>query len=526
MIQYKVFAAFLAFRILSVFVVKTWYVPDEYWQSLEVGHKLTFGYGYLTWEWTKGIRSYIHPLLISALYHALAALGLDDVSYLVLAPRILQAILSSISDYCFYRWSNNSKWSIFFIATSWFWFYTATRTLSNTLETCLTTIALSLYPRITNTIESHNFLWIVAVVCFIRPTAAILWLPLCIYHIRNSIHSTVELLIKRYLLIGLIVGAAAVALDSYAHGDLLLTPLEFFKANVYENIGNFYGAHPWYWYFTIGLPTILGPFTFPYVFAVVQTVQHKDIYPDRFILVITTLFTLIVYSLLPHKEFRFILPLLPICLHITADSLSNWSRKASRLFIWIVALFLVIGNALPAWYLSVQHQRGTIDVMYTIERLAREYKDPDGHSAKFLFLLPCHSTPFYSHVHQNVTMRFLTCQPNFNADENYTDEADQFFAKPAAWIRSHIPVYPPSALPTHIILFDNIEKQLEEFLKKYKLIDTLPHSEYVNDRIGHNVLVYEHVFENAKPKPQERNQFNPAEDETIFDGSQRPHTEL
>lgn len=43
MVAYKVFGAFLALRILSVFVVTTWYVPDEYWQSLEVGHKLAFG---------------------------------------------------------------------------------------------------------------------------------------------------------------------------------------------------------------------------------------------------------------------------------------------------------------------------------------------------------------------------------------------------------------------------------------------------------------------------------------------------
>ena len=41
---YQVFFWFLLFRILSIFLIKTWYVPDEYWQSLEVGHKLAFGY--------------------------------------------------------------------------------------------------------------------------------------------------------------------------------------------------------------------------------------------------------------------------------------------------------------------------------------------------------------------------------------------------------------------------------------------------------------------------------------------------
>lgn len=35
--------ALIAYRIASVFLVRTFYVPDEYWQSLEVAHKLTFG---------------------------------------------------------------------------------------------------------------------------------------------------------------------------------------------------------------------------------------------------------------------------------------------------------------------------------------------------------------------------------------------------------------------------------------------------------------------------------------------------
>lgn len=508
MVQYVVFAAFLLLRILSVFVVKTWYVPDEYWQSLEVGHKLTFGYGYMTWEWSKGIRSYIHPLSIAAVYKALAWLGLDQVEYLVLVPRIIQALLSAFSDYCFYRWSSNSKWSIFLIATSWFWFYTATRTLVNTVETCLTTIALSLYPR-HHQPDSHKFLWIVALVCFIRPTAAILWFPLCIIHMRKSIHSVAELLIKRYLLIAIIVGAAVVAIDSYAYGQFIVTPYEFFKVNVLENVGSSYGQHPWHWYFTVGLPTILGPFTLPFLVAVVQTLQHRHIYPDRCNLLIAILFALGVYSCISHKEFRFILPLLPICLYITADSLKNWSCNASRITIWFVALTLIVFNTVPAVYLSWIHQRGTTDIMLPIERIAREYRDPDGHQAKIIFLMPCHSTPLYSHVHQNVSLRFLTCDPNFNSEDNYTDEADQFYANPAAWLRAHIPVYPKSAMPTHTVLFDSLRPQIGEFLKSYRLIETVRHSNYTDSRVGHNVLLYERIVD--VPVKQEPNLFNAAD---------------
>lgn len=38
-----VFLILLAVRLLSVFFVKTSYVPDEFWQSLEVAHKIVYG---------------------------------------------------------------------------------------------------------------------------------------------------------------------------------------------------------------------------------------------------------------------------------------------------------------------------------------------------------------------------------------------------------------------------------------------------------------------------------------------------
>lgn len=74
---------FFIVRIASVFLVQTWYVADEYWQSLEVAHKFVFDYGDLTWEWKLGIRSYIYPFLILCLYKILHFIKLDYVNLLV-----------------------------------------------------------------------------------------------------------------------------------------------------------------------------------------------------------------------------------------------------------------------------------------------------------------------------------------------------------------------------------------------------------------------------------------------------------
>lgn len=73
----KVVSVILFVRLLSVFLVQTWYVPDEYWQTLEVAHNQAFGYGALTWEWQKGIRSYLYPSIVAILYTVLKYTGLD-----------------------------------------------------------------------------------------------------------------------------------------------------------------------------------------------------------------------------------------------------------------------------------------------------------------------------------------------------------------------------------------------------------------------------------------------------------------
>lgn len=78
-----VFLIFLFVRLASIFIVQTYFVPDEYWQSLEIAHKIVFDYGYLTWEWVLGIRSYIYPLIIAGLYKILAVLGLDSAEAIV-----------------------------------------------------------------------------------------------------------------------------------------------------------------------------------------------------------------------------------------------------------------------------------------------------------------------------------------------------------------------------------------------------------------------------------------------------------
>ena len=43
-VSWRLLAALVAFRVASAVLNQTSFVPDEYWQSLEVAHRITFGY--------------------------------------------------------------------------------------------------------------------------------------------------------------------------------------------------------------------------------------------------------------------------------------------------------------------------------------------------------------------------------------------------------------------------------------------------------------------------------------------------
>ena len=42
--QRTLFWSLVAFRLLNALMIQTSYVPDEYWQSIEVAHHMAFGY--------------------------------------------------------------------------------------------------------------------------------------------------------------------------------------------------------------------------------------------------------------------------------------------------------------------------------------------------------------------------------------------------------------------------------------------------------------------------------------------------
>ncbi|NWW94178.1 PIGB mannosyltransferase, partial [Rhynochetos jubatus] len=440
-------------------------------------------YGHLTWEWASGLRGYSYPLIFASIYKALQLLAKDDVQLLVWVPRLAQAALAAFADvklYSLVRHLENAetaKWVYFCQLCSWFTWYSCTRTLTNTMETLLTIFALSYYPiKGSKMSSSCKYLALVALAVVIRPTAVVPWIPLVLSHFFQE-ERKADLILHNCIPVGLVTVGTSLIIDRVFFGEWVLVQLNFLKFNVLQNLGTFYGSHPWHWYFTQGLPVILGTHLPFFIHGCVLA-------PKKYRVFLTAvIWTVLVYSSLSHKEFRFIYPVLPFCMVFCGYSLKHlkaWRKPA--------ASFLLLSNVLPALYTGLIHQRGTLDVMSHIQQLC----NASSHQAQaFVFIMmPCHSTPFYSHVHCPLKMRFLQCPPDLTGNKSYIDEADVFYSNPLGWLNKEF--HNDTLLPSHLVFFSVLEQEISSFLdlRGYEKTATVFHTHVPQGRVGSHIYVY------------------------------------
>ncbi|KAL4893864.1 Alg9-like mannosyltransferase family-domain-containing protein [Aspergillus ambiguus] len=481
----------LALRLLNALSLHTFFQPDEFFQSLEPAYQLAFGDNqgaWITWEWRHHLRSSLHPLLFSGVYavadllarllHLSSAVRAD---LLVAAPKTTQALIAAIAD--FYTWKlarrvygRNSHEATAVLALTvlspWQWFC-STRTLSNCLETSITVVALYLWPwdwsdaqtdrRLI--VQLRQCLALAALACIFRPTNTLIWMTLASVAWMQNGWSERKTLCREVFLCGSSVLAISTLADRLYYGVWTFPPLKFLYFNIAQSLAVFYGRNDWHYYLSQGYPLLLTtalPFTLVGLYRVVARPASAG--PVQRQLATICLFMPLVLSLISHKEVRFIYPLLPALHVLTAPPLVDFflpavSRSTGAYTPRRLTLaFLVLINLAIAGYTSIYHNSGIIDVLSYL-RHQHEAHDPVSRPAGSLhhpyasdtsqpgitagFLMPCHSTPWRSHmVHPTLYAWALTCDPpvGLNATEKalYVDEADQFYADPAQFLREHM----------------------------------------------------------------------------------------
>ncbi|AQK67764.1 Alg9-like mannosyltransferase family [Zea mays] len=283
--------------------------------------------------------------------------------------------------------------------------------------------------------------------------------------------------------VGAIVLAVTTLLDWWMYGSWVIVPLNFLKFNLLSSGGDYYGTHVFHWYFTQGFPSMIWTFL---PFALCGIVKSQEWRLSGLIA-----WVLGVYSILGHKEFRFVLPVLPLALMFSGYCLASMSqskgknqhRKGSLSRLQLSVILLVITNVPMALYMSLFHQRGTEDVMYYLSKEAY-----DGRVRSVLFLMPCHSTPYYSTLHYNLPMRFLDCTPSDS--KGTLDESDRFLTSPSEFVGD---VFGNLSAFSHIVLFESEERHVLQLLLHNSFLEMRRffHSHFKIDRdLQSAVVVY------------------------------------
>lgn len=100
---------------------------------------------------------------------------------------------------------------------------------------------------------------------------------------------------------------------------------------------------------------------------------------------------LLVHSLIPHKEHRFFLPVIPMLIPTIVNSLPRKNVGVSSFTIGA----LVMVNIGVSAYLGLFHQYGHKPTMDSLHEGMKRY--PQG--GRIAILTPCYALPFYSYLH-------------------------------------------------------------------------------------------------------------------------------
>jgi GPI mannosyltransferase 3 len=248
-------------------------------------------------------------------------------------------------------------------------------------------------------------------------------------------------------------------LDRWYYGFWTFPPLRFLYFNVNQNLAVFYGKNRRDYYLTEGLPLLL---TTALPFAMLGMYRSLRSTNSLSPLAWMVVFFVLCMSLISHKEVRFLFPILPALHVLAARPLSRLARSRSSLKKLALALVLAL-NLAVALYTTQVHQRGVVDVTHFLraDHEARAARSDAATTTTVGFLMPCHSTPWRSHlVHAGVRAWALTCEPPVDvpagARELYIDEADRFYADPAAWIGEEMAERGPRPWPQRLVLFEQL----------------------------------------------------------------------
>ncbi|CAI4062746.1 hypothetical protein SUVZ_07G1090 [Saccharomyces uvarum] len=442
----------------------------------------------------------------------------------IYAPKIIMAVLASTGEYYIIRFvqkiylltldkkkdeeeekgvsglSEITKFALLLNLTNFFNCFFITRTFINSFEMVLTSIALYHWDWTGGQrVKESSFtkaLIFAFLACLQRPSNGLIWIVPGLFLLLSLVSKkqyhllfvTLSKVIRSFSLVFI----ANTIIDMYFYGELTFPIFRFLKFNFTTPLAKFYGVAPWHFHILQSLPIILGASIPVFIFGFFSQLSKKRFpnwYLNPFFQVnCIILLNLVVYSSLPHKEFRFIFPLQPLFILVSSFGLSRlntvYGKKLTSLkpLLWLVPFISVFAALL----LNTFHESGSIEVMKFL------HEEPEIDSLGFI--MPCHSTPGQSYLHRNdiSDLWSITCDPPLHLLEDpkasskleaYMDESDHLYENISTFIYRHFPpifrknLRSPSKTfshewPTYLVVFEHMENAfLKDFLKDSSYVE-------------------------------------------------------
>jgi hypothetical protein len=340
--------------------------PDEHFQNLEPASKIIFGYGWMSWEWTVGSRSWFVPALYMPLLLIFKLLGFSGGPAPIVGCRIMMALLSGWMlfrmDALFSRRGISEVargfTALFYALSPAFVAWGAT-TLSDTWATLFLWIAL---PTIIDLIDKKtpkSWFWggLLVGLPFLARLQMLAW-PAGMFLVLLFRKPGLRLL--RAAAAGFIVPVLFQGiLDWATWGAPFHSVIMNVKKNLFENVAAFYGVSPFneyfkmlwanfgegFWYVYFGLIAaaiigfvLIGSKKFPAANGSKQVGKFSNFptFQDALVLV-PVLIYFFAHCLIGHKENRFILPLYPALFYVLAISVQTLIDQLSKVIPALVA---------------------------------------------------------------------------------------------------------------------------------------------------------------------------------------------
>ena len=284
-----------------------------------------------------------------------------------------------------------------------------TRTLNNSVETLfLLVLFYVITVKFNKPVDSLYSVFpsvISTVGVFLRPTFVLFafiplvnWLYKIIYSVKRPFQclclGIISALVAAVLLI---ISDTLFYREALSLSTLVLTPLNFILYQLDQSNLAIHGIHPRYTHFIINMPLLVGPIYALILFFMAKAMvkRRNPLKLSNTVMALLLIFSLFGISSAPHQEFRFLMPLVPICCLMSGPIFHNLSKNSVTLCI----AFHIVYNMIVGLFFSFLHQSTSVllasylynfksQVQYTDIYLFCSYTFPNFLLASFMPSIP------------------------------------------------------------------------------------------------------------------------------------------